>query len=130
MLMRKAVVASAAALALTGMSIGIADAAMAAGATSASSAAVQSYSCSRTYYSGTAITESGDTGNRVIEVQCQLYHRGFLSAGQVDGIFGSITYNAVLRFQKEYNNICHGGLSVDGVVGTYTWAALRSACPS
>ncbi|GAA1104095.1 peptidoglycan-binding domain-containing protein [Streptomyces javensis] len=130
MLMRKALVASAAALALTGMSVGIADAAMAADVTSASSTAVQSYSCSRTYYSGTALTESGDTGNRVIEVQCQLYHRGFLSAGQVDGIFGSITYNAVLRFQREYNSICHGGLSVDGAVGTYTWAALRSACPS
>ncbi|MBU3867406.1 peptidoglycan-binding protein [Streptomyces sp. 4503] len=99
----KAVVASAAAVALTSMSIVIADSAMAAGATSASSAAVQSYSCSRTYYSGTAITESGDTGNRVIEAQCQLYHRGFLSAGQVDDIFGSITYNAVLRFQKEYD---------------------------
>ncbi|WP_262700485.1 MULTISPECIES: peptidoglycan-binding domain-containing protein [Streptomyces] len=130
MFMRKAVVVAAAALALTGTSIGVADAAMAADVTSASSAAVQSYSCSRTYYSGTAITESGDTGNRVIEVQCQLYHRGFLSAGQVDGIFGSITYHAVLRFQNEYNSICHGGLSVDGVVGTYTWAALRSACPS
>lgn len=90
----------------------------------------QKYNCSKTYYSGTALTEEGDTGNRVIEAQCQLYSRGYLNPGQVDGVFGNTTYRSVLRFQREFDTICHGGISIDGVVGEYTWAALRSPCPS
>jgi len=53
-----------------------------------------------------------------------------MSAGSVDGIFGNQTYNAVISFQKEFNRDCDGGLSVDGVVGSHTWGALRAPCPS
>ncbi|MFJ3762107.1 peptidoglycan-binding protein [Streptomyces sp. NPDC090080] len=118
----------AAALLATGLMTGLTVTASPASASVAAPATV--YSCNKTYYSGSALTEKGDTGTRVIEVQCQLHYRGFLSAGGVDGIFGNGTYNAVLAFQREYRSICNSGLSIDGVVGTYTWAALRSACPS
>ena len=97
-------------------------------ATAASPATV-SYPCNKTYYSGTALTVQGDTGNRVIEVQCQLYWRGNLKAGQVDADFGPITRSAVIAFQKSFNKICNGGLAVDGEVGVHTWGALRSPCP-
>ncbi|RPE38929.1 putative peptidoglycan binding protein [Streptomyces sp. Ag109_O5-1] len=128
--LRKAAVISAATVALSGIATAAAGTANAVPGQGISSTALQSYSCSKAYYTGTAVTEYGDTGNRVIEAQCQLHWRGFLSSGQVDGIFGNNTYNAVLSFQKEFNRDCSGGLSVDGVVGTYTWGALRSPCPS
>ncbi|PHR48042.1 MAG: hypothetical protein COA32_05815 [Fluviicola sp.] len=38
-----------------------------------------------------------------------------------DGIFGPITHQAVLKFQKENN------LIVDGIVGPQTWAAMAAA---
>ncbi|SDP19251.1 peptidoglycan-binding domain-containing protein [Actinacidiphila guanduensis] len=102
----------------------------AASASAQSAAPATTYQCNKTYYSGTAITEEGDTGSRVIEVQCQLYWRGYLTSDQVDGIFGPNTYKAVLKFQREWSNECGNQLSIDGVVGTYTWGALRSACPN
>ena len=40
---------------------------------------------------------------------------------KVDGIFGKDTRTAVRQFQREY------GLTVDGVVGRNTWAALEDA---
>jgi peptidoglycan hydrolase-like protein with peptidoglycan-binding domain len=96
---------------------------------SASVAPTTTYTCDKVWYSGTAITEEGDTGARVIEVQC-LLGPAYIPGSQVDGIFGAKTYAAVLRYQREFDNICNGGLSIDGVVGTFTWAALRSPCPS
>ena len=73
-----------------------------------------------TYYSGTALTQYGDTGNRVREVQCILKARGYdLGAGGVDGDFGADTRAAVKSFQSRNH------LTVDGQVGVQTWAALR-----
>ncbi|MFW6690351.1 protein kinase domain-containing protein [Streptomyces sp. MAR4 CNX-425] len=73
------------------------------------------------YYSGTALTQNGDTGERVVQVQCILRARGYdLGAGGVDGMFGPSTEAAVKQFQSAK------GLAVDGQVGPNTWGALRS----
>ncbi|MEE8497462.1 MAG: peptidoglycan-binding protein [Acidimicrobiia bacterium] len=67
--------------------------------------------------SPTAIVRFGDRGLVVIEVQSLLTDAGF-SLGRVDGVFGSLTESAVRAFQSAE------GLSVDGVVGPQTFAAL------
>ncbi|MFK4101458.1 protein kinase [Streptomyces sp. NPDC019531] len=75
-----------------------------------------------TYYSGTALTDYGDTGQRVVQVQCMLTKRGYSVGGSgVDGEFGKDTQSAVKQFQSAK------GLEVDGQVGPNTWAALRSS---
>ncbi|MFF0727996.1 protein kinase [Streptomyces sp. NPDC004134] len=73
-----------------------------------------------TYYSGTALTQNGDSGERVVQVQCILHARGYdLGPDGVDGVFGPKTEAAVKKFQGDE------GLSVDGQVGPDTWGALR-----
>lgn len=73
------------------------------------------------YYSGTALTEYGDTGDRVVEVQCILKARGYnLGSHGVDGNFGADTRSAVKSFQSAHH------LTVDGQVGVHTWSALRA----
>ncbi|MFJ8634427.1 protein kinase [Streptomyces sp. NPDC093568] len=75
-----------------------------------------------TYYSGTELTVRGNTGQRVVQVQCMLTQRGYsVGASGVDGEFGDATLAAVKQFQSAK------GLEVDGEVGPNTWAALRSS---
>ncbi|MFF7867141.1 protein kinase [Streptomyces qaidamensis] len=75
-----------------------------------------------THYSGTELTRRGDSGPRVVQVQCMLTERGYgLGGTGVDGQFGKGTDAAVRKFQRSV------GLSPDGKVGPGTWAALRSA---
>jgi len=75
-----------------------------------------------TYYSGTQLTQSGDRGQRVVQVQCMLDKRGYGVGGAgVDGQFGKDTASAVKAFQSDK------GLEVDGQVGPNTWAALRGS---
>ncbi|MFJ6391719.1 protein kinase [Streptomyces sp. NPDC091972] len=75
-----------------------------------------------TYYSGTELTDYGDKGQRVVQVQCMLTKRGYSVGGSgVDGEFGRDTQAAVKQFQGAR------GLEVDGQVGPNTWAALRSS---
>ncbi|WP_251063054.1 MULTISPECIES: serine/threonine-protein kinase [unclassified Streptomyces] len=75
-----------------------------------------------TYYSGTELTDYGDKGQRVVQVQCMLTKRGYSVGGAgVDGDFGKDTESAVKQFQSAK------GLEVDGQVGPNTWAALRSS---
>lgn len=75
-----------------------------------------------TYYSGTELTDYGDKGQRVVQVQCMLTKRGYSVGGSgVDGEFGRNTQAAVKQFQSAK------GLEVDGQVGPNTWAALRSS---
>ncbi|MFF1303054.1 protein kinase [Streptomyces sp. NPDC058307] len=75
-----------------------------------------------TYYTGTELTEYGDKGQRVVQVQCMLTKRGYSVGGSgVDGEFGKDTRSAVKQFQSAK------GLEVDGQVGPNTWAALRSS---
>ncbi len=73
-----------------------------------------------TYYNGSGHTQQGDSGKRVLQVQCMLTKRGY-SVGDtgVDGEFGPGTESAVRGFQSDK------GLGADGVVGRETWSALR-----
>lgn len=59
----------------------------------------------------------GSRGNEVIQIQTRLKRWGYYN-GAIDGIYGQGTYQAVRKFQA--NN----GLSVDGVAGKQTLAAL------
>lgn len=64
-----------------------------------------------------ATIRKGSRGEDVIYLQKQLTVLGY-GVGNVDGIFGSKTLEAVKAFQVDNN------LSVDGIVGEKTWTAL------
>lgn len=68
-------------------------------------------------YSKAALSYYGSRGQEVIEIQKRLSWWGYYD-GPIDGIFGYKTYKAVRLFQ--YKN----GLTVDGIVGPQTLAAL------
>ena len=65
----------------------------------------------------TAVLRQGATGGEVKELQRRLKQWGYYS-GSVDGIYGSKTVEAVKYFQRK------NGLTVDGVAGISTYAAL------
>ncbi|MCJ7658926.1 MAG: peptidoglycan-binding protein, partial [Anaerolineales bacterium] len=64
------------------------------------------------------LSEPPMQGADVLRVQQRLLSLGYTEAGTADGLFGSLTDQAVRRFQ-EINN-----LEVDGVVGPKTWDQL------
>lgn len=64
-----------------------------------------------------ALSKIGSTGSEVSQIQSKLKRWGYYN-GQVDGIFGTATKNAVIKFQKK------NGLTPDGIVGSKTLAAL------
>ena len=68
-------------------------------------------------YSQAAVLSLGSRGERVALIQQRLKDWGHYS-GDVDGIFGRGTHNAVVRFQR------HNNLAVDGQVGKKTAAAM------
>ncbi|MFI0734210.1 protein kinase [Streptomyces sp. NPDC021225] len=73
------------------------------------------------YYSGTALTMQGSSGNPVRQVQCILKARGYdIGPHGVDGQFGPDTKAAVIAFQRDHH------LHDDGKVGEDTWPALRA----
>ncbi|WP_449484227.1 peptidoglycan-binding domain-containing protein [Streptomyces avidinii] len=82
--------------------------------------AVPSNQCG--YYSGSAYTDIGDSGSKVVEIQCLLEVFFGISVGPSswDGQFGSDTEKAVKTFQGRK------GLAKDGKVGPNTWAKLRA----
>ena len=59
----------------------------------------------------------GSRGDQVTLVQQKLLQYGYMD-GAADGVFGKETYDAVVWFQRK------NGLTVDGVVGSATAAAL------
>ncbi|MEU6541507.1 protein kinase [Streptomyces sp. NPDC047000] len=72
------------------------------------------------YYAGYGRTRLGDSGRRVLQVQCLLAQHGYgLGGDGVSGDFGTGTESAVRAFQGA------AGLPADGVVDHGTWAALR-----
>jgi N-acetylmuramoyl-L-alanine amidase len=60
----------------------------------------------------------GNKNAHVRDLQSRLSSRGYFSAS-VTGFYGSITTEAVRRFQRDY------GLKPDGVAGPQTWAKLK-----
>ena len=65
------------------------------------------------------LLREGSRGSYVRFLQ-NLLQSKFIPTGNIDGIFGSQTLNAVRSFQQENN------LTVDGIVGDNTWNALTS----
>lgn len=63
------------------------------------------------------ILRRGDRGSDVSTLQTALIRAGY-APGRVDGVFGANTEDAVRQFQRAM------GLTVDGIVGPRTWAAL------
>lgn len=66
------------------------------------------------------ILKKGSSGPEVLELQEMLDGIGY-ACGTQDGVFGNLTAYAVKSFQRDNN------LTVDGVVGPATWAALEKA---
>ncbi|MDE5618066.1 MAG: spore cortex-lytic enzyme [Clostridia bacterium] len=65
----------------------------------------------------TTVLKRGSRGDLFKQVQTKLNNWGY-NCGTADGIFGTKTYNAVVKFQR--NN----KLVVDGIVGAKTFAAM------
>ena len=65
----------------------------------------------------TVVLKSGSTGAQVRTLQTKLKNWGYYR-GTIDGIYGSETKAAVIKFQKK------NGLTADGIVGAKTAAAL------
>ena len=64
-----------------------------------------------------ALSRQGSRGNEVRQIQTKLKNWGYYS-GQVDGIFGRLTTEAVKSFQRK------NGLTPDGIAGPATLAAM------
>jgi hypothetical protein len=75
--------------------------------------------------SGKPVLRRGDRGAYVTLAQTELIQCGYdCGTYGADGDFGTATENAVRAFQHDH------GLSVDGVIGGQTWAALDAAEPA
>lgn len=64
-----------------------------------------------------AISQYGSSGDEVKQIQTKLRDWGYYK-GNVDGVYGSQTYEAVKAFQSS------NGLTADGIAGSQTLAAL------
>lgn len=64
-----------------------------------------------------ALSKYGSRGNEVIQIQTKLKNWGYYK-GNIDGIYGSQTLEAVKYFQRK------NGLTVDGIAGPATLSAM------
>lgn len=80
-------------------------------------AALVTFALLITFASADAEVAWGSKGEQVTLIQQKLKQYGYMTAG-ADGVFGKATYDAVVWFQRR------NGLTVDGVVGASTAAAL------
>ncbi|AET70936.1 cell wall-associated hydrolase, invasion-associated protein [Desulfosporosinus orientis DSM 765] len=69
---------------------------------------------------GDSLLKVGSRGADVVELQTKLNQLGY-SVGTVDGIFGNLTKQGVMNFQKVHS------LVVDGIVGPNTVNSLNTA---
>ena len=82
----------------------------------------------------TRVLKRGCKGDDVMQAQERLNHHK-ANAGKVDGVFGTNTYNAVLRFQQARINegrdvgCRYNGNEPDGKCGELTWAILWEPAP-
>lgn len=63
------------------------------------------------------LLKKGDRGDKVVLLQNALTRFGF--PVYADGVFGPVTEEAVMAYQRKQ------GLKVDGIVGAATWSALN-----
>jgi len=68
-------------------------------------------------FSVSALSKYGSRGAEVREIQTRLKKWGYYN-GTIDGIYGTATKNAVIKFQKKY------GLKADGIAGKNTLAKM------
>ncbi|GAB6153385.1 NlpC/P60 family protein [Desulfosporosinus burensis] len=68
---------------------------------------------------GDVLLKLGSSGPDVVELQTKLNYVGF-NVGKADGIFGNMTQQGVMTFQKD------NGLTVDGLVGPMTAKSLNT----
>lgn len=64
-----------------------------------------------------ALSKYGSNGSEVKQIQTKLKEWGYYD-GNIDGVYGSKTFEAVKKFQEK------NGLTVDGIAGTKTLEAL------
>ena len=68
-------------------------------------------------FSASSLSKQGSRGDEVIAIQTKLSESGYYS-GKIDGIYGSATKSAVVKFQRD------NGLEADGIAGSKTLQAL------
>ena len=68
-------------------------------------------------YSIATLSKYGSSGEEVSKIQSRLSSWGYYT-GDIDGLYGYLTYNAVKSFQTK------NGLAADGIAGPETLAAL------
>ena len=82
----------------------------------------------------TRVLKRGCKGDDVMQAQERLNHHK-ANAGKVDGVFGTNTYNAVVRFQQARINegrdvgCRYNDNKPDGKIGELTWAILHEPAP-